>query len=239
MPRPPPPGSALRSELNVGAVRMPLDSDLVVPAGSECDLLLPTYSQAAGRAEPVSITDVAGNSILQVHPAWERPKSNAVRLEFALPWMQLCTPSGHLMAKFAKVISDGNPRFSIFRPNFELFAQITAIDSGAPREWPDEYRLETVGGDLYRVFGCVKDSLMQITAPGGTLVATTEATPEGDCMMRAIALTDVGLVTCTFLSLMHLGQLGEGAASRPGRRSYGGPLLSARSYGQGSSSWGP
>lgn len=181
------------------SMRAPLDNDLVVPAGSECNLLMSNPRQAG-----IEITDMLGNHILMVVPQWEQPKGK-LPSEISLPWMELRSVSGQVMAVFAKIHSGRRSRYAIYRPNFELFGQIVPSGSyggrGGMQEWPDQYQLEAVSGDMYRIYGNVSERRVQIALPDGALLAVSEPSSADSCFVRAAALTDVGVVVCTLVSL--------------------------------------
>jgi len=178
-------------------MRAPLNMDLVVPAGSDCILNV----SIPGPETTALITNINGTAILQAVPKWEQPKAK-VPTEFGLPWMELQTASGQVLAAFAKMAIGRQPTYAIFRPEFELFGKIAQQKVNFKiLEQPVEYRLETVSGDSYRVTGSVQENCMQMEGPSGTLVAETERLSDHSLLLRAMPLMDTGIVVCTLLSL--------------------------------------
>jgi len=182
-------------------IQTPLDMDLVVPAGSECCLVVPIRQSFADLA----IVDRQGHTILNAMAMWDNPRAST---QFCLPWMQLVSVSGHMIADLAKVKAPGRSRFMVCRPGFELFGQLTPSAEGiasSSETWPQEYKFQTVVGDQCMVFGDVKEHRMHVMGTNASLMAVTEPINSESYSLRVAALADVGLILSILLSLEYLG----------------------------------
>lgn len=179
--------------------------DLVVPEGSECCLTVPILS-APG---PMQLSDRFGNKILQAMP---RSGVGPERAGIILPWMELISISGDVLAQCAAIRKGPNAMFELFRPHFEPFGNLTAVPGkdanrgyvSTDTSWPDNFKLETVVGQTYQIFGNLAERRVHFTEPTGTLIAVTERINPESYLLRVASLTDVGLILCSLLCVEHL-----------------------------------
>lgn len=177
--------------------------DLVVPAGCECILLVPTQPK---RGQPYDITDSTGNTVLSVADCAGSPLRRKIVANGNQDLAQCgrvlpSTPSSRL----------STIEFELLSATGEVWAQL----SYEPRQGAeDKCTIQTKTNEKLQIFGSVRHNALNITnSEGGHLLATTEPMvetgPHGEppCSMfrmRVAPLTDVGLVLCSLICLKHL-----------------------------------
>eukprot|EP00930_Biecheleria_cincta_P045206 TRINITY_DN31166_c0_g2_i1.p1 TRINITY_DN31166_c0_g2~~TRINITY_DN31166_c0_g2_i1.p1 ORF type:complete len:436 (-),score=69.19 TRINITY_DN31166_c0_g2_i1:120-1427(-) len=179
--------------------------DLVVPAGCECVLLVPTQPKPG---QPYDITDSTGNCVLSVADCAGRPlrrklvaNGNHDLAQCGRVQQAPSTPTGRL----------STIEFELINATGEAWAQL----SYEPRQGAeDKCTIKTKRNETLQIFGSVRHNALNMTnTEGGQLLATTEPMvevgPHGEppCSMfrmRVAPLTDVGLVLCSLICLKHL-----------------------------------
>jgi len=177
--------------------------DLVVPAGCECILLVPTKLRGS---ETQHITDSNGSIVLSVTASDTGP---SVR-------RKLVAGNNVTLAECGRARSSlpGDTRsvieFELISASGEVWAQI----SYEPRQGAeDRCVITTKNEQQLHMFGSVRYNALNMTDVQGGLLATTEPVveqgplgepPGSTCRLRVAPLADVGLVLCALICLQHL-----------------------------------
>lgn len=185
--------------------------DLVVPAGCECILLVPTQPM---RGQPYNITDSSGNTVLSVTDYAAPATSGGGRS----PHRRMLVANGnHNLAQCGRVLpaepgsTNSTIEFELLTADGEVWAQL----SYEPRQGAeDKCTIKTKTHQKLQIFGSVRHNALNVTdAQGGLPLAITEPMvetgPLGEppCSMfrlRVAPMTDVGLVLCSLICLKHL-----------------------------------
>mmetsp|Transcript_97235 Transcript_97235/g.135079 ORF Transcript_97235/g.135079 Transcript_97235/m.135079 type:complete len:363 (+) Transcript_97235:167-1255(+) len=184
--------------------------ELVVPAGCECILIVPSRPR---RGEPYGITDNNGSTVLTV--------ADEVNPSCPTPRRLLLAKDGVVLAKCGRAQSS-LPSSMPNTIDFELVSSkgdVWAELSYQPREGSEEQdkcTIKSKTGRQFTVAGSVRHNALNFTdGPDGQggLLATTEpvrtAGPLGHApgtifRLRIAPQADVGLVLCALICLQHL-----------------------------------
>eukprot|EP00931_Biecheleriopsis_adriatica_P011080 TRINITY_DN112158_c0_g1_i1.p1 TRINITY_DN112158_c0_g1~~TRINITY_DN112158_c0_g1_i1.p1 ORF type:complete len:541 (+),score=61.78 TRINITY_DN112158_c0_g1_i1:32-1624(+) len=177
--------------------------DLVVPAGCECILLMPTKLRGS---ETQHITDSNGSIVLSVTGSDTGP---SVR-------RKLVAGSNVTLAECGRAQSSlpGNTLsvidFELISASGEVWAQM----SYKPRQGgKDRCVIATKHKQQLHIVGSVRSNALNMTDAQGSFLATTEPVaeqgplgepPGSICRLRVAPLADMGLVLCTLICLQHL-----------------------------------
>lgn len=181
--------------------------DLIVPAGCECILIVPSRPK---RGEPFDITDNTGSTVLTV-------TDDASSAGSAFPRRALVA-GGIVLATCGRAESSV-PSSMLTNIDFELISSkedVWADLKYEPREGSteqDRCTIKSKTGRQLLVMGSVRHNALNITDQHGGLLATTEPmsstgplghAPGTIFRLRVAPQADVGLVLCALICLQHL-----------------------------------
>jgi len=177
--------------------------DLVVPAGCECILLVPTKLKGS---ETQHITDSNGSIVLSVTASDTGPSVRRKLVAGSNVTLPECGRArSSLPGNTLSVIE-----FELISASGEVWAQI----SYEPRQGAeDRCVITTKNEQQLHMVGSVRYNALNMTDVQGGLLATTEPVveqgplgepPGSTCRLRVAPLADVGLVLCTLICLQHL-----------------------------------
>lgn len=197
----------LEDQVNLCAEDSSFCQELLVPAGCECILLVPTRPK---RDQPYDITDTQGSNVLSVVGDESHGKGSA-----GVQRRMLVAGGDMVLAQCGRARSS-LPASMLTSIDFELLSsagEVWAKLTYEPREGAeDRCTIKTKNGK-YFLQGSVRHNAMNMSDANGILIATTEPTTEPGPLgqpagsffkLRAAPLSDVGLILCSLICLQHL-----------------------------------
>eukprot|EP00440_Ansanella_granifera_P004629 gb/GFBE01005018.1/.p1 GENE.gb/GFBE01005018.1/~~gb/GFBE01005018.1/.p1 ORF type:complete len:398 (+),score=83.51 gb/GFBE01005018.1/:1-1194(+) len=177
--------------------------DLVVPAGCECILLVPTRPK---RGESFDINDSNGSTVLSVV---EKSNSTPPRRMLVAGGNVVLAQCGRVQPSLPSSLSS-SIAFELFTASEDAWAKLS-YEPGEGRE--DKCTIQTKTGEQLFLVGSFRHNALNMTDAHGGLIATTELMtqqgPKGEtagslCRLRVAPSADVGLVLCSLICVQHL-----------------------------------
>lgn len=177
--------------------------DLVVPAGCECILLVPSRLRGS---ESHNITDSNGSTVLSVVTSSEGPSAQRTLVAGNNVTLASCGRSrSSLPGSMLTSIE-----FELISASGDVWARINY----EPRQGAeDRCTITTKTEQQLHMVGSVRYNALNMTDDQGGLLATTEPVvepgplgeaPGSVCRLRVAPMADVGLVLCSLICLKHL-----------------------------------
>jgi hypothetical protein len=192
--------------------------DLVVPAFTECMLIVPIRSLQDGG---FNVADTNGSVVLHVSvrgssaaPLEQVHGSSQRRLMLSMSTgetLAQCCCSQNARAPLARPLRGEGPsttEFQLLRAAGDYYGSL--VRSAPPTMGGTRYLLTTVTGARFHYWGAFERHAVNITDDSGNLLATTEVcqvdfdTSGKYYRLRVAPLTDVGLILCSLLCIHHL-----------------------------------